>query len=109
MDPNASTVIARRLLRDTQTEQPVEVVVYQPVLDPANAQGIWVCRVEITRGGVSLGPVEARGVDSLQALIVGMAAIRYTLKTQLEKLAWLGDPGEIGLPLIIQEDDQDFV
>jgi hypothetical protein len=106
MNP-ASTIIARRILHDKDTEGQVEIIVHQPALDPDTTQGIWICRIELS--GTSLAPVEARGVDSLQALIVGISAIRHTLKTLSKKLSWLGDSGETGLPLIIQDDDEDFI
>ena len=102
---NSLTVIARRHLRDAQTGQPVEILVYLPVQDADT----WVCRVEILRDGATSPVVDARGVDSFQALIIAIAATRNSLKDVARGLSWLGDAGELGLPLVVQDEGADFI
>lgn len=102
-------VIAKRMLRDSTTGQTVELIVHQPRPDEASAHGDWICKVEIREGTESTA-LEGFGVDSLQALISGICALRHWQKTAGRRsLTWHGPPGELGLPLIVQEDDQDFL
>lgn len=101
-------VVAKRSLRDPSSGESVELAVYQPEPDPKSQYGDWVCRVEVSRGN-EITLAEGHGVDSLQALVSGIAALRHTLKLDARHLVWLGSPGEIGVPLVIQEDDPDFI
>ena len=108
-EENLTPVIARRHLREANTEQLSEVLVYQPVEDPDSEHGDWICRIEIVRGGILLPAAAGHGVDSLQALINGIDAARHGLKDCSRNLIWLGGLGEVGFPLMVQEEDPDFI
>ncbi|MBE7478369.1 MAG: hypothetical protein HS104_00025 [Polyangiaceae bacterium] len=69
----------------------------------------WACRVEITRASRPAIEIAGRGVDALQALVNAFAAARHALKDDLRELTWLGDPGHIGIPRIVPDDDPDFL
>jgi hypothetical protein len=102
-------VIARRQLREADTQKLIEILVYQPVEDPDSEHGDWICRIEIVRGGTLLPPAAGHGVDSLQALINGIDGVRHALKDFSRNLIWLSGPGEVGFPLMVQEEDPDFI
>jgi hypothetical protein len=101
--------IAIRHLREEATGIALELRVYAPTPDPSSSHGDWICRTELLREATSTN-FSGYGVDALQALISGLAAMRFGMK-QLgtSKLKWVGAVGEIGLPLIVQEMDEDFL
>jgi hypothetical protein len=97
--------IASRRLRDSRTGAEVELIVYRPQQE-SGANGDWFCPIEI-RGGANLTKHLCWGVDALQALISGLVFFRYSLKQAgLRQLVWLGQAGDVGLPLIIQENEE---
>jgi len=103
-----SRIIARRVLRDESAGGSVELLVYEPVQDPHEEHGDWSCRFEIRKNlGESLSSV-GHGVDSLQALLTALSGLRQIMKNEGNRLTWLRQPGEIGLPIIIAEDDRDL-
>ncbi|MFI6094355.1 DUF6968 family protein [Lentzea sp. NPDC051213] len=66
-----------------------------PRPDPLSSNGDWVCPHQIT--GLGDGAVSAAyGVDSLQALLLSVYAVRLKLAESGGTLDWLGMP-ELGL------------
>jgi hypothetical protein len=65
--------------------------------------------VEIKREGGRVDVLEGNGVDSLQALISAISAIRFALNPKRSEMAWLNVPGQLGLPLMVHEEDPDFL
>ena len=75
----------------------VEVVIRfgAPRPDPLSSNGDWVCPHQIVGlGGEETGA--AHGVDSLQALLLSVYAVRIKLAESDVTLDWLGMP-ELGL------------
>ena len=100
--------IAKRLLRDRATGGTVEIILHRPVQEPNDNQD-WSCTIEIRGEGRSVAK-QAFGVDALQALVSGLVALRHALRDEgARRLIWLGEPGDLGLPLIIEESDEDFL
>lgn len=98
--------IASRTLLD-KAGRKVHVTLFRPQLDK---QGDWECRIEIDREGGAPILRAGHGVDSLQALIQGIQAIRFSLDGKGRNLTWLrGARGHVGLPLMIEDHDPDFV
>jgi len=104
-----NVVIARRALRDPSSEVLIELVLYAPTKDPQSAHGDWACLLEVIHGDDLPTQVNSFGVDALQALINGIAAIRQHLGPMTSTLSWLGKPGEIGIPTMFHEEDPDFL
>lgn len=63
-----------------------------PRPDPLSSHGDWVCPHQIGDAAVSA----AYGVDSLQALLLSVYAVRIKLVESGDTLGWLGMP-ELGL------------
>lgn len=101
-------VIARRVLRDESAGSSVELLVYEPVQDPNDENGDWSCRFEITENNLSLTSSVAHGVDSLQSLLTALSGLRRTLKQEESRLSWLRGPGQVGMPIMVTEDDRDL-
>jgi hypothetical protein len=101
-------IVASRTLREANSKETVEICLFQPCKDPSSEHGDWMCRVEIRRHS-GTESIEAGGIDSLQALIMAISTARQALKTSMRSLIWLDKPGELGLPLMIQEEDPDFI
>jgi hypothetical protein len=100
-----STVIADRTLHTTAGEQ-VRLALHQPVLDE---RGDWVCRAVVQRNGTTVTERAGHGVDSLQALVQGIKALRFSLGDEIANLTWLGVRAAVGLPFMIEDLDPDFV
>ncbi|MBK6518780.1 MAG: hypothetical protein IPG04_32725, partial [Polyangiaceae bacterium] len=77
-----------------------------PVREPGND---WVCTISERVGRQApRAIVNARGIDSVQALLVAFIALRKVLAKDDHKLTWLGEPGALGLPLVTLDDDPEF-
>jgi hypothetical protein len=100
--------IAKRTLVDLGNAGAVELVLHTPQQEPTGNRD-WYCLVEV-RGGSAPMSHPCWGIDALQSLISGIVYLRTFLKeTGLSNLVWLGgQPGNIGLPLVIQE-SEDFL
>jgi hypothetical protein len=98
--------IARRALVDRRGCS-VDLVICAPEPDPS-CQGNWLCRVEIVTAERTQ-VFDANGADSLQALSLGLGSLRYWVgKMELGSLSWLGLEGDSGLPVVVQDHDEDF-
>jgi hypothetical protein len=104
--PPTTRAIANRKLRDQTTGGLVQIVVFEPVVDPNDPDGDWTCRCEVQHATKGVVPVEGKGVDSLQALLSALSDLRRTVQPDAADLAWF-HPGQLGLPLILTEDDPD--
>jgi hypothetical protein len=107
--PRIERPIARRVLRHASGARSVEVVIRAPLQDTTDPNGDWECQFEVT----GLDPPirdRAMGVDSLQALLEAIRAIRHLLRPVQAELSWLsGVPGDTGIPLIPSCDHPEFV
>lgn len=100
-------VIATRSLQNTETGRTVELVLHAPLREVGT--GDWRCAVETVEGG-NTTTHEGHGVDALQVLVGGLAALRSALKQRGSRnLSWLNQVGVVGLPLLVQELDEDFL
>lgn len=105
MQSSGDDPIVSRILRDPSSGNKVELVLYRPQKEEGG-NGDWCCKLEI-RGVEPPLRDTCWGVDSLQALVTGMTALRYWIKKQrLTELVWLGQPGDLGLPLVVQETEE---
>src|SRR5262245_26689010 len=102
------TVVATRTLRDAESGEAVEAAIFTPRKDRSSKHGDWVVRVHV-KSGDKVEQFSGHGVVSLQALISGLSALRFELRGRAGKLKWLGAPGEIGLPLLVHDEDPDFL
>lgn len=106
MTDQCSYEIARRRL-ETDSGELVELVIYVPVQSTEGNKD-WVCRTEIVQAAETT-TFASRGADSLQALSLGLTSLRYGIKQlRLGMLSWGKLRGQTGLPLIVQELDEDF-
>jgi hypothetical protein len=101
-------VVAQRKLHDTESGEVIEATIFIPRKDRTTKRGDWVVSVHV-RTGDKVERFDGHGVDSLQALISGLSALRFALRSRSERLKWLGGPGEIGLPLMVHDEDPDFL
>ncbi len=91
------TIAERRIEGVAADGSRFEVVIRfgAPRPDPLSGNGDWVCPHQITGlGGEEIGA--AYGVDSLQALLLSVHAVRVKLAESDGTLDWLGMP-ELGL------------
>ncbi len=89
------TALASRTLT-TASKQTVEISIFAPKLV---RKGEWRCRVQAVGTGKAR-KTTAYGVDSLQALINGVSALRALLGNFECELAWDdGELGDVGLPM----------
>jgi hypothetical protein len=74
-------------------------------------ESVW--RLGLPRPGDTRGAnttvLHGHGVDSCRSWFFAVSALRYALKENGRSLVWLGPPGEVGVPLVIQEYDPDFI
>lgn len=86
--------IAERTLNDGLMRRlPVVVRLGLPQMVSAEE---WVCPIEIAHGEDKIG-MEAHGIDSFQALRLGMEAIRIELLKRFPAITWLsGEYGDTG-------------
>ena len=104
-DATAGIVATRTLKR--RDGKLVALRVHMPVREPGND---WVCTISERVGRQApRAIVNARGIDSVQALLVAFIALRKVLAKDDHKLTWLGEPGALGLPLVTLDDDPDFL
>jgi len=100
-------MIARRTLMfaTKRKRQRVQIRIGRPVRDVPTAGGLdWRCPISIT--GLTKGPRQGLGVDSLQALIHALKLVEIELGARARdadgRFEWLGAPWhglpEIGLP-----------
>jgi hypothetical protein len=62
----------------------------------------WTCRVRIQGlGGAWERPRAIHGIDALQALQLAVQVAQVALEQSASRLAWLGAPGDLGLPRFI--------
>ena len=104
--PRSDNVVARRLLQ-APGRKTVEVIIHQPELVTKKPEE-WSCIVDIRGSAEITEPIVGHGVDSLQSLLNALQAARSALRRD-RTLTWLGSPREIGFPLMVSEEDPDFV
>jgi hypothetical protein len=95
VDPNDDTerVIATRRLRTSAGSEVVATL-----LAPVEADGEWECAFRIT-GLPNTVSERIRGVDSMQAIGLGIEGLRFYLERADDRLTWLdGEPGDLGFP-----------
>lgn len=91
-------IVAERRIEGVAPDgSPVEVVIRfgAPRPDPLSGNGDWQCPHQIVGLGDE-GVQAAYGVDSLQALLLSVYAVRIKLAESGSTLDWLGMP-ELGL------------
>jgi hypothetical protein len=103
-----SKPIAARILRRSNDGGAVRVAIFAPKQDSRDPNNDWVCEFEIT-GLPKQMYSRAFGVDSMQAMVEAIRAIRHTLQPFSSELTWLSSVGGIGFPLIPAYDDPDFM
>jgi hypothetical protein len=103
---SSENVIARRLLQ-ARGRKTVEVIIRKPELATKKPEE-WSCIVDIRGSAEITEPIVGHGLDSLQSLLTALQAARNALRRD-RTLTWLGSPREIGFPLMISEEDPDFV
>lgn len=87
-------IIATRIFRGSGGNE-VTATIYEPVTTPPDE---WTCEIRISGAGDEIVD-RARGVDSLQALIVALQGIRLHLDGIGEGLTWFGnEAGAFGIP-----------
>lgn len=69
----------------------------------------WSCLVEVVAEGKQANTIEVTGADSLQALILGVGALRQLLAPDLASLSWLGQHGYTGVPLVLTDEEPGFL
>ena len=105
--PTRVPIARRKLAR--QDGSVVELVVNTPATDPESAGDDWVCEVDVIDAG-RVTTHRGHGVDSLQALVGGLGALREAVKgLGIRDLSWLGQAGVAGVPMVIQETDEDYL
>jgi len=103
-------VIATRILRRHASGARLEIRIHAPELEDRDGRvETWRCKAEIRESGRAARPIVGHGVDSLQALITTLGGIWHALRAEQGEVSWLGQHGRIGLPLLVQDDDPDFV
>lgn len=104
-----ASVVAQRTLRRRADGKPFHVVLYAPVREHLSPEE-WACSVGVR---IARQPERVlstgRGVDSLQALVMALVGLRKALQEEADGLVWLGEPGEIGVPLVVAEHDPTFL
>ncbi len=103
--PTADVLCRRELTRIVGDR---ECAVTLTVLRPVPEGDHFACEFRIDGLGSRLDStdelphiVPARGVDSMQALLIAFEAMRSALRPFASELAWLGMQGEHGIPLIV--------
>jgi len=92
-------VVATRTFR-TPSGDPVVATLYLPVAIPPDE---WRCDFRIV-GLPQEVTGHARGLDSLQALTIGLEGLRVHLEQTQEVLTWEdGEPGDLGIPRFIPQ------
>jgi hypothetical protein len=99
-------VIAQRSLKSAHG-QLVQVLMFRPELTPGRYEE-WSCSIKIVGIGDEPAVVTGNGIDAFQSIISALQGVRAQLH-RMPPLSWLGALREVGFPLIIPDDDQDFV
>ena len=95
---NKKSIIASRVLKTASDGQKTSVRLDLSV--PFKKGRVWTCDFNITATGVKIAG-SAHGEDSLQALILGLDAIRKAFDNSGLAASWLsGEAGDIGIPLL---------
>jgi hypothetical protein len=93
-----TAVVAERILRHATAGTDVVARIFVP--EPINGTSEWSCRIEI-QGLENSFERPIIGVDSFQAMVLGLKLLCTYLEKHEAHLAFLdGAPGDIGLPLI---------
>ncbi len=101
-------MIAERTLKSSDGKR-VSLIVHAPTREPWTPEE-WACPIGIRIGRQAPRiVVTGRGVDALQALLVALGAARKKLGDEANGLVWLGEPGALGLPMVLLDDDSDFL
>lgn len=92
-----SSLIAVRDLRAVGRDSVVTVALRAPSPDP---EGDWECMYTVN--GLDEPHVDsAKGIDSIQALIMALEGIRIVLERSGESFSWEGGEGEAGFPRFV--------
>lgn len=83
--------IASRKLRDADTGAELNIAIGRP---RQVADEEWACAFRID-GELQ---ADAHGVDAFQALLMAVEGLHHTLARSTQRLTWLGDPGDAGVP-----------
>lgn len=96
--------IARRQLQSIEGHS-IDLVLYAPLQDPSIGDR-WRCKTEIitSQGTTSFDNI---GIDALQALALALTSLRHGVKELETIVSWMGIDGS-GLPVVVQEIDEDF-
>lgn len=93
------TPIASRELHLVPSGRPVQLEVDAP---ERRRRGAWVCAYRV-RGLGRIRAGRATGTDSLEAVLLAIAALRRELEPFGGRLAWAGEAGELGLPVAVPD------
>lgn len=99
LPPDGGVHVVVRRLRLIPSGKSVEIALEAPC---RRSSGEWECAYHIT----GLGRTRAgrgRGSDGLQALQSALLDVRRALEPFAARLTWLGEPGELGLPLPVPD------
>jgi hypothetical protein len=99
MSEASAVTIASRQLALLPSGRPVLVELDAP---RRRRTGEWACAYRI-RGLGRARSAQAFGQDSLEALQLALVALRRELEPFGPRLTWTGEPGELGLPLLIPD------
>ena len=102
-----SATIAERTFLDVRTGEPIRLAIYPPEPNP-DYDDEWGCRVEI-RWKAKIKSLTGRGVDSLQSLLSALDGLRLEMKQHAAEVSYLGVRGWLGMPIMIGDDNPDFL
>jgi hypothetical protein len=99
MSESRAATIASRQLTLVPSGRPVLVELDAP---RPRRTGEWACAYRI-RGLGRARAGQALGEDGLEAIQLALVALRRELEPFGPRLTWTGEPGELGLPLLIPD------
>jgi len=99
MSESRDVTIASRQLTLVPSGRPVLVELDAP---RRRRTGDWACAYRIRGLGHARGG-QAAGEDGLEAIQLALVAMRRELEPFGARLTWTGEPGELGLPLLIPD------
>lgn len=96
--------IAKRRIVPESTGGSFVITIHMPIQTHVNEDAEWQCSVSLCGEGRRDEAV-GHGIDSLQALVDSLSAIRYLLAKTGEGWSWAGSviPGYAGVPLVVPD------